>query len=623
MSNPHMCPHLLPLLVVGNDVPLVAQISSALARKRSYLAVIDEPRIHRPDAANECVRRHNAAARVKAEHIVFANVAEDIVAGIDLPSKRIIRVTEIDNLYQHSEKLSLRDKDYFDWGNKNIAIGLLKSLRAKKILRIIPDGPNATEEHTESGHFVICEDHEELATIQAANYAYSLGAGLKIVQTFPNEKTERILESLYSANANIYGENRSPTERLRDIAAEMRAFIGELPTGTESVTFVTTGIPWGFAYPERPTTHLFTYPDLGTHLANAFAAEQAGSPGIRVAAVIEPGQVNAAEVDTVVDVLCRRGALIREYQGERATVRTVYEAIEFFPYDLLFISSHCGDVEGWQWTYNFKDSAGKDRELVVDVAASFGVSPGDELVSVRTHEKFVSLDGVPWNDPKKDEKLVVGTALRDWIELAQEPNRLEPTKKIKIPRVHGSAAIKVFDHHLLIMPSQLASHNTPIVINNACTSWHQLAKNFIFMNARSYLGTLLEVGDSEAYEIIKRILDKAFDRPLSVALWHAQNTVYGESVRRPYVLSGPHFQKLHTTTGSKVPYLGRLLIKLHDEYVGRLKTGKVPEKFIKDWKGHIEFFKYELNALAVARGNLEGRPSSARERKSEPRVILG
>jgi hypothetical protein len=139
----------------------------------------------------------------------------------------------------------------------------------------------------------------------------------------------------------------------------------------------------------------------------------------------------------------------------------------------------------------------------------------------------------------------------------------------------------MYDHQLLIVPSQLASHNTPIVINNACLSWHQLAHTFTFMNARAYMGTIFEVFDIEAFEVMKLLFTKYFDRPLSVALWHAQNKVYGDSVKRPYVMTGPHFQRLRTVPGSKVDYLGRMLVGLHDDYIKQLHADKIPKKTLE------------------------------------------
>ena len=55
------------------------------------------------------------------------------------------------------------------------------------------------------------------------------------------------------------------------------------------------------------------------------------------------------------------------------------------------------------------------------------------------------------------------------------------------------------------------------------------------------------------------LLDRHFGKPLALALWHAQNDVYQDSIRRPYLLVGTHFQRLRTTAQDTPKYLlGRL-----------------------------------------------------------------
>lgn len=46
------------------------------------------------------------------------------------------------------------------------------------------------------------------------------------------------------------------------------------------------------------------------------------------------------------------------------------------------------------------------------------------------------------------------------------------------------------DGNYIVMPRSLADEGTPIIINNACLSWHRLAGTFTFANARAYIGTL-------------------------------------------------------------------------------------------------------------------------------------
>src|SRR5215211_7255574 len=97
--------------------------------------------------------------------------------------------------------------------------------------------------------------------------------------------------------------------------------------------------------------------------------------------------------------------------------------------------------------------------------------------------------------------------------------------------------------------SALAAEGSPIIINNACVSWHELAGRFLFSNARAYIGTLFSVSDIEAEAIVVSLLDKHFGKLLPHALWSAQNAVYGKGGdRRPYLVTGVYPQRLRVTT---------------------------------------------------------------------------
>ena len=83
------------------------------------------------------------------------------------------------------------------------------------------------------------------------------------------------------------------------------------PSG--SVTWISRKLPLGFAYPQRPSTHLFTYPDLGLAIANGFAAEQPGTPGVNVAVLVlrkDPVDAQHFRTPTVLPVV---GALACAY----------------------------------------------------------------------------------------------------------------------------------------------------------------------------------------------------------------------------------------------------------------------------------------------------------------------
>src|SRR5690606_3848043 len=100
----------------------------------------------------------------------------------------------------------------------------------------------------------------------------------------------------------------------------------------------------------------------------------------------------------------------------------------------------------------------------------------------------------------------------------------------------------------IALPRVLAANGTPIVINNACWSWHDLAERFIMAGARAYIGTLYPVNDLEAESVAVKLLDKHWGKCLPHALWSAQNDTYGGGGnRRPYIATGVYPQRLRVT----------------------------------------------------------------------------
>jgi hypothetical protein len=161
--------------------------------------------------------------------------------------------------------------------------------------------------------------------------------------------------------------------------------------------------------------------------------------------------------------------------------------------------------------------------------------------------------------------------------------------------VLGSAALKMFDGNFIAIPRSLADEGTPIVINNACASWHRLAETFIFTNARAYIGTLFPVSTSEAHDVVVGVLDKHFGKPLPTALWAAQRKVYGNSIRRPYVMTGVYPQRLRVTRRDVPVDIAQKLAKGLTAWTAKLK-GVSPEDTtkVKAMKEYVEYYEREL-----------------------------
>jgi hypothetical protein len=424
-----------------------------------------------------------------------------------------------------------------------VGVGLLKALRAGQEIVFEETVSPYEWVASESGHMVVCEEGEELAQVIAANYAFALDAGLFLIPEVDKEQADDILESFYKLYDHDSG--LSPAEAQARLCRELLNLCGSLPIPEDgSITFIGK-LPFGFAYPEYPSTHLFEYPDLGCAVVNGFAAEQPGEPGTGVVVLVDPGTSPAPEIQSAVDLLEPRRAFIRVYQDRAATVRLVSEMFEHFPFDLLIIATHCGDSSGYRWTYKFTDSEGLHRTFVVDIAIGFARTDDDNVLKVAQYLRFISLDGVDWSDSVAKSRLYVGTAMHDFMErLKIGPNELEPVRKEMVDRVVGSSAMMMSDSNFLFAQHSVADMGTPIVINNACVSWHRLAGALTYAGARAYVGTLFPVTSAEAEGVVVKVLDEHWNKPLAIALWSAQREVYQSSLRRPYVVSGVFPQRL-------------------------------------------------------------------------------
>jgi len=538
------CPKLLRTLVIGDDPRLLAQVSCLFARKNSYLPVIDGPRMTRQDYRAEISIRGNAAASMKAKNVLFVGLPEETCLRFSkqIPESVSRRISSVEDAEELTKLVRPLSGAPLAWGEDNLAYGLLTALRERRSITFGTHPSPSLPIPSQSGHWVICEAGNEHAQVIAANYAYSLDAGLCLIPEIEKSQAEDLLETFYS----LYELQESVSEALDRLHRTLRDLSSPLPlTAMRSVTFITNKLPFGVAYPEFPSTHLPMYPQLGVSVLSGFVAEQGEKQGIGCAVLVDPQKTEAPEIDAVAKKLKERPIFIRKCAGPAANVRDVSQMVELYPYDLLVIATHCGDASGWRWTYEFEDSSGKIRRLEVDTTIGIAVSARKkDKLQVSQLYNFTSLDGVSWHDPERDSKLVVGTAILDFVNRV---DKLTPILKIPINRVHRSAVLQMHDNNYLPMPRSIAGHGCPVILNNACASWHRLSETFIFAGARAYLGTLYPVTVYDAEPITVGLFGKHFGKPLPVALWAAQREAYGlGSPRRPYVMAGIFPQRLRT-----------------------------------------------------------------------------
>lgn len=562
-------PGIQPFVIVSDEAKFAAQLSCVLARPGSYVPVIDPPRMTRDDRDAEVIRRNNAIARSRAKNIIIGEMSDEarIALLAQLPKRRCRIVRAPNDVSDLATDPELLGREPLRWGSDRIGIGTLKAMLERRPI-VFTDEPSPKKSIAAKDHLVVCEMGEPLSEVIAANYAYALGAGLTLVPAVPEEISTEILETYYGLQDP---GDTSPSDRLSMLRQRvLDCCSGVVAPVRGSITFISRKLPFGIAFPEVPCTHLFSYPDLGSAVVTGLSAGHPDTPGVEIAVLVDPGTTPAPEIAVTAKRLGERRVFVRGYSEQGATVRSITEAVELFPYDLLMFATHCGDADGYRWTYEFKDYEGIQRTLVVDIAVGIAGTDENEMVNVMQFMRFHSLDGANWADPKEKAKLKVGSAIRFFVdELNREGEKLQPTKKETVDRVTGSAAMKMFDHNYIAVLRNLANNGAPIIINNACVSWHELAARFAFAGCRAYLGTLYPVMPSEADAVVVNLIEKQSDKWLPHALWSAQNAAYKDSPRRPYIMTGVYTQKFRFGSSDAPQRILREMQEAHKSWTNR------------------------------------------------------
>jgi hypothetical protein len=109
------------------------------------------------------------------------------------------------------------------------------------------------------------------------------------------------------------------------------------------------------------------------------------------------------------------------------------------------------------------------------------------------------------------------------------------------------------------------------------------------------VGTLFPVLSSEAAEVVTKVLDEHWGKPLAVAVWSAQRDVYGSNLRRPYVVAGVFPQRLRIDPADHPERIKRYLASTlagYKDMVARLELSG-DEKRIAALKEVIKIYERE------------------------------
>jgi hypothetical protein len=165
------------------------------------------------------------------------------------------------------------------------------------------------------------------------------------------------------------------------------------------------------------------------------------------------------------------------------------------------------------------------------------------LFEVDKLKVFVSIDGVDWHDEHGKDAIDAGALLTGYLKhsksIKPNPGALDIISVTERVRVKCSTALRMHDGNYLPVPHVVGGYHYPLVFNNACCSWQELASKFTYGGASVYIGTSTDISNFIAIPIAFRFTCAVVSgKAAGTALFNAQREFVEQLGYTPYLLHG-------------------------------------------------------------------------------------
>lgn len=380
---------------------------------------------------------------------------------------------------------------------------------------------------------VVIEDIRMTSTITAINYALSICASVAIINP-PKIDASQV-------NSLIKAWTCGNTYEINNLRAEVYDSIEGINFSKyKFATFFTIGIPYSLVLENIiPISHVHLYlrPDFfvfnGIYYESNFIIESS--------IVFSPLEFSNEETEFLKNKLIQNNYNVRELIGPSAIAHNLDFNIKEFPFSILHLCSHGGEIDGFELNETFKDRDGQIHTVKFDEVVTFAPSPKKELIPVMTKRIIREFDGFDWKTGKKEKENYPHYVFADMfsaISKFEKPNR-KPIKNIL-----DSCSIKCSDFNYQAMFNILAGILSPIIFNNTCWSWYEIAMAFISSGSRGYIGTLWNISNNTATKFAESFYDSLFSDTILNSLHQSLDITKGTKDENIYLYWGLHFTTL-------------------------------------------------------------------------------
>ncbi|MFC6225634.1 CHAT domain-containing protein [Hymenobacter artigasi] len=590
---------------------LAAIISSYLQENNTFLSVFEfsSSTAEKPEGPIDIVDEH-ALSRTRSEEISIkidnairkiGKIEYLIIAGLDVNQRsyltflgeyNIIEIDSIEDVDAMLGGLAFGKAEYLRVRPSEFLKGLFLAGKSGLKLKIDTTAPALRYEAKFDNGLIVIENFGIASAVTAVNYALSTNSDIEIISELPASQIlniELLIKEWQDGNNSSYTElNALLFNQLDGIDFSKYDF----------VTFFTEGAPYSLVIKNQlPVTyvHLNRYPAL--FIVNNIFFEKIKPIGSAI--VFSPLFFTDEETEFVINVFKQENYWVKELIGNEASSYNIDMSIKEYPFDILHICSHGGEVKGYSNVTDFIDRDGNKHVVEYDDVISFYPNPNrnNDLIKVETKHIWRKFDGLKW---KSEELKRLNYPHYVFVDMTKAINEHddENGKYKGVPKavVADSCAIQCNAFVYQAIFEMIAGfHAAPIIFNNTCWSWSGIVDSFLTAGTRGYIGTLWEVNNEVAKLSAEEFYKNVFKDTVANSLHKAIEKTKGTPSEDIYVYWGLHFSTLKKSCSIENSRLNIAEFLMKGFYRWRRNGLGMPDGFVKS--SSIELSEWNLNEL--------------------------
>ncbi|MCL4384188.1 hypothetical protein M1116_01950 [Patescibacteria group bacterium] len=513
---------------------------------------------------------NNIIARIRPRTIIFSKVDQKIIdqfkEHLKLPEGRYLYINNKDqlNLFLRTFKSSTNGSLKCPPSRIKVTYALLEAKRRNLQLVIDSKSTYKINKNQSSKHIIVSDTLVNVLPCLLANYAFSIDADIRVSKVDLKYEPQEIISILDGSRIKDK-RGRAAREITKSIVAEIQSKLSFLKI-YDFVSFFIDDFPYGYFFPDKPSTHIYN-----KSLPSHFLAKSISAKGIHLqsALLVDTGFFENSETEIINLQLQRKNVVTKVLEGNKFTNLELSKNVQFLPYDFLSICSHGGFPEGVRFKVKFKDKNCCDHVIVIDTIDSFfptNRGEGDNrIIDVQTFYEFVELDGKPWFE-KEYKPGSSKTLVEDFLAIGRDHWQVVEKQKVFMRHCNVIETQDKLGPYVPMIHSISDVFSTPFIFNNSCSSTYTLSSNFLFAGSIAYIGTVNSVGTISAVKVAEMFAQKAIceEKPIALSLWESVSELNIVPKYRVYVCFGCHFNKFFfSITDNKLNLKKRIRIEAY------------------------------------------------------------